>query len=127
MTAQPDIRAFEVTARNTNVFGRVVCSARDHHFVVDGPIQNGCPGEAITPAEIFLSGAAACGVELLQVLAQRDDVALQSVAVAVQATMDRNNPVHPRYSVFHTVGVHFTLGGVTTPEAEALVESFAGT
>jgi hypothetical protein len=29
--------------------------------------------------------------------------------------------------VFHTVEVHFTLGGVTASEAETLVESFAGT
>ncbi|MCY7303366.1 MAG: OsmC family protein [Thermoleophilia bacterium] len=127
MTAQPDIREFEVTARNTDVFGRVLCAARDHHFVVDGPVQNGCPGEAVTPAEIFLSGVAACGVELLQVLAQRTGVRLESVGVAVRATMDRNKPVHPRYSIFHTVGVHFTLEGVTASEAEALVESFAGT
>ena len=127
MTAQPDIREFDVTARSTDVFGRVMCTARDHHFVVDGPIQNGCPGEAVTPAEIFLTGVAACGVELLQVLAQRADVAVGSVAVAVHATMDRSNPVHPRYSLFHTVGVHFTLGGVTADEAETLVESFAGT
>ena len=29
--------------------GRVLASARQHHFIVDGPVQNGCPGEALTP------------------------------------------------------------------------------
>ena len=57
-------------ARSTDTFGRVLLSARDQHFVVDGPVQNGCPGEAVTPGEIFLAGVAACGVELVQVFAR---------------------------------------------------------
>ncbi len=61
---------YDVQALSTDIFGRVLCSARNHHFVVDGPVQNGCPGEAITPAEMFLGGVAACGVELMQVIAR---------------------------------------------------------
>src|SRR5215471_5513831 len=68
--AQADIREYEARATSTGVFGRVLCSARNHYFVVDGPVQNGCPGEEVTPAEIFLAGVAACGVELVQVLAR---------------------------------------------------------
>jgi hypothetical protein len=45
---QQELRQYELQARSTETFGRVLCSARTHHFVVDGPIQNGCPGEAIT-------------------------------------------------------------------------------
>ena len=63
------IRRYDVDARSTDTFGRVLCACRQHHFVVDGPVQNGCPGEAVTPAELFLSGVAACGVELLQGIA----------------------------------------------------------
>jgi hypothetical protein len=48
----------------------VLCTARDQHFVIDGPVQNGCPGEAVTPPEAFLTGVAACGVELVQVIAR---------------------------------------------------------
>src|SRR6266704_337075 len=61
-----DVREYAAQAASTDTFGRVLCSARNHHFVVDGPVQNGCPGEAINPAELFLSGVAACGVELVQ-------------------------------------------------------------
>ena len=50
--------------------------ASDQDFVVDGPVQNGCPGEAITPGEIFLAGVA-CGVELLQVTARVQNVPLR--------------------------------------------------
>ena len=65
---QAEVRRYKTGARSTETFGRVLVSARDQHLIVDGPVQNGCPGEAITPAELFLSGVAACGVELIQVL-----------------------------------------------------------
>ena len=77
MTAPPPpVREYDVAARTTDVFGRVLCSARTHHFVVDGPVQNGCPGEEITPPELFLSSVAACGVELVQVIARDSNVAI---------------------------------------------------
>ena len=58
---ESQIRTYAVRARSTDTFGRVLCSARDQHLVVDGPVQNGCPGEAIGPAELFLGGVATCG------------------------------------------------------------------
>lgn len=124
--AQQDVREYEVEARSTPVFGRVLCSARNHHFVVDGPVQNGCPGEAITPAEVFLSGVAACGVELVQVLAGQNNVPLESVSVEVNGMMDRSKPVHPKFTLFQSVNVHFLLAGVNRQQAEQLVESFKG-
>ena len=48
--AQTELRRYEVEARSTDTFGRVLCACRNHHFVADGPVQNGCPGEAVTPA-----------------------------------------------------------------------------
>ena len=36
-----DIREYDVQARNTDVFGRVLCGARHHHFIVDGPVHFG--------------------------------------------------------------------------------------
>ena len=66
--AQTGIRSYAVRARSTDTFGRVLCSARNHHLVVDGPVQNGCPGEAIAPAELFLAGVATCGVELVHAI-----------------------------------------------------------
>src|SRR2546425_13307430 len=65
-----DVREYAAQAASTDTFGRVLCSARDHDFVVDGPVQNGCPSGAINPAELFLSGVAGCGADLLRVLAK---------------------------------------------------------
>ena len=83
------LREYEVRASSTPTFGRVLCSARDHHFVVDGPVQNGCPGEAITPVEVFLSAVAACGVELIHVIARDEGVPLERVGVTITGTVDR--------------------------------------
>lgn len=124
MTA--DIRSYDVAARSTDVFGRVLCTARNQHFVVDGPLQNGCPGEAVTPAEIFLAGIAACGVELVQVLGRQSGVEVSAVACEVHGTMDRSKTLHPEYTLFQTVSVRFFLAGITHEEGEELVKSFKG-
>ena len=124
--AQTDIRRYEVEARSTDTFGRVLCGCRNHHFVVDGPVQNGCPGEAVTPAELFLAGVGACGVELLQVIAKERGVPLDSSRVAITGEMDRGNPVRKDLALFNTVRLRFDLQGVTPEQGAELVETFKG-
>ena len=124
--AQADVRHYEVRAASTDVFGRVLCSAREHHFVVDGPVQNGCPGEEVTPAEFFLSGVAACGVELIQVLAKSQGVPLSGISVRIEGKMDRSNPVRPDVSLFNSVRLQFRMKGISNDGARQLVEAFKG-
>ena len=124
--SETDIRRYEVHARSTDTFGRVLCGCRNHHFVADGPVQNGCPGEAVTPAELFLSGVAACGVELLQVLAKADNVPLTAARVAIEGLMDRANPVRPDVALFNSVRLRFDLTGVTQAQGSELVAAFKG-
>ncbi len=123
---QTDTRQYEVGARSTEMFGRVLCSARNHHFIADGPVQNGCPGEALTPPELFLAGIAACGVELLQVLARDQSLPLQTVSVQVTGVIDRANPVRRDLTVFNSVRLKFRLRGVGEQEGARLVEGFKG-
>lgn len=122
--SQVDLREYKVEARSTDLFGRVQCQARDQRFLVDGPVQNGCPGEAVTPAEAFLAGVAACGVELLQVLAQQQQVALRGVTVEIAGVIDRGNPVRTDLTLFNEVRLHFQLAGVTLAQGIDLVERF---
>jgi uncharacterized OsmC-like protein len=122
--AQGDIRSYSVNARSTDTFGRVLCNARDQHFVVDGPVQNGCPGEAIGPAELFLAGIGACGVELVQVIAKDQQVPLRSVNVQIEGSMDRSKPVRPDVTVFNSVYLRFQLTGVSQAQGESLIERF---
>jgi uncharacterized OsmC-like protein len=122
--AEGDIRRYDVHAQSTETFGRVLCGCRNHHFVVDGPVQNGCPGEAVTPAELFLAGVAACGVELLEVIARETELPLQSVRVAISGAMDRSRPVRPDLNLFNSVQIDFDLEGVTPDQGTDLVTAF---
>ena len=119
-----ETRRYGVSARSTDTFGRVLWSCRNQHFVADGPVHNGCPGEAVTPAELFLAGIAACGVELLQVLAKAGHVPLQSASVDVSGELDPANPVRADLNVFNSVQLSFHLNGVTDEQGAELVEGF---
>jgi uncharacterized OsmC-like protein len=122
--AREDVRHYEVRARSTETFGRVLCSCRHHHFVADGPVENRCPGEAITPIELSLAGIASCGVELLQVLARKQRFPLEAVSVDVSGTLDLGNPVHPEFALLNAVRLSFRLEGVTDEQADRLVADF---
>jgi uncharacterized OsmC-like protein len=124
--AQADVRQYEVQAHSTDTFGRVLCSCRNHHFVSDGPVQNGCPGEAITPAELFLSGVAACGVELVQAIARQQNIPLAAASVSISGAMDRSKPVRPDVSLFNSVRLQFRLKGVSEAQGAQLVAAFKG-
>lgn len=121
---QASVRSYAVHARSSETFGRVLCSARNQHFVVDGPEHNGCPGEAIGPAELFLAGVGACGVELVQVIAREQKVPLRGVGVLIEGSMDRSKPVRQDVTVFNSVRIGFQLEGVTPEQANDLVERF---
>jgi len=120
------IRQYAAQAASTDTFGRVLCSVRNHHYVIDGPEQNGCPGEEVTPAELFLSAVASCGVELVQVIAKADGIPLQGIAVDIHGKMDRSQPVRPDLSLFNSVKLQFQMKGVTDSDAKQLVEKFKG-
>lgn len=124
MTAPSLIREYDIAAQSTATFGRVLCSARNHHFIVDGPVQNGCPGEELTPPEVFLSSIAACGVELVHVIARDEKVPVESVNVKVHGVVDRGSQPRPNLTTFTRVELDFVLTGVDQTQATALVEGF---
>ncbi len=124
--ATTDVRRYRVEARSTDTFGRVLGSARQHHFVVDGPVENGCPGEAVTPGELFLAAVASCGVELVQVIGRSRGIEVGGVEVSVEGVIDRSNPVRQDVSVFNWVRLRFALNGVDEDQARMLVEGFKG-
>ena len=123
MTNDPD---YIVRSASTATFGRVLLGARDQHLVVDGPVQNGCPGEALTPAELFLGGVATCAVELVQVLARQGGIALEGVEAEVAGVIDRGHELRTDVTVFSSARLRFTLRGVGDEDAASLVEEFKG-
>ena len=126
MSVAADVREYLARARSTDTFGRVLCSCRDHHFVVDGPVWNGCPGEEVTPGELFLGAVAACAVELVHVIARERGGDLRRAEVSIRGTVDRSRPVRPDLTLFNTVHLEIDLEGVDERQAEELVEAFKG-
>ena len=117
-------RTYEAHAETTRIFGRVFASVRQNHFVIDGPVQNGCPGEAPTPGEMFLSAAAACGAEVVQVLAREAGVPLESASVTVRGTIDRARQPRTDVTVFTEVELTLRLRGPDAAQAAELVAGF---
>jgi len=117
-------RHYVASARSTDTFGRVLCNARDQHFVIDGPVPNGCPGEAVTPPESFLAGVAACGVELTQVIARELGLPIPSAKIEIEGIVDREHPVRPDVTLFNSVRMRFKIDGVGRDHALDLIERF---
>lgn len=115
---------YVVSAESTRTFGRVLLHARDQHVVVDGPVANGCPGEALTPAELFLGGVTACATELVGAVARDQGIALAAVEAQMAGTIDRANAIRTDVTTFSEVTLHFDFHGVSREDAEALVEAF---
>ena len=122
--AEAPVRRYAVNARSSDTFGRVLVNARDQHLIVDGPVQNGCPGEAVGPAELFLGGVATCGVELIQVLAKDQGVPLQGVAATIEAEQDPAKRAREDVSTFTAVRLHLRLKGISKQQGEDLVGRF---
>ena len=118
------VRTYEVHAETTPVFGRVSCAVRHNRLVVDGPVQSGCPGEAPTPGELFLTAAAACGAEVLQVLARDAQIPLEHVTVTVRGTIDREQQPRTDVTVFTSVELILRLRGPNPAQAAELVAGF---
>jgi uncharacterized OsmC-like protein len=117
---------YEVTARSSGTFGRVLLSSRNHHFVIDGPVANGCPGEALTPVEQFLSSIAACGVELIEVIGRSEHIPVDSAVVSIHTTSGRKRNEYRGVTVLESVTIDVTLHGPDQQQAEMLVERFKG-
>jgi uncharacterized OsmC-like protein len=124
--ATTDQYDYLVRSTSTDTFGRVLLNARDQHLVVDGPAQNGCPGEAVTPAELFLGGVASCAAELVQVVAKQQDIHLARVEAEMAGTIDRAHAVRGDVTVFSSARLRFSFHGIGEKDAAILVETFKG-
>lgn len=124
MTDPSSVRRVAVRAESAPVFGRVLCSARTHHFVVDGPVQNGCPGEALTPPELLFSAVASCGVELMHVIAKDAGIPLERVTIAIEAMVDRERQARADRTHYNTVTLDIVVHGVSAAQAREVVEGF---
>lgn len=114
---------YAAQARSTDTLGRMLCTARHHHFVSDGPASLGCPEEEVMPGELFLAGIAACGVELMEVFAKDEGLALRVAHCDVEGEVGSGDS---GLTLFESVKLEFVLEGVTEEQGAHLVELFKG-
>ncbi len=110
-------------SQNSGTRGRCISSAGGNHIVMDDADYHGGPNEAITAAEAFLSGITACGALMLERLAHEDDIPLQRIDVAIEATRD-SEAAPEVHSVYDKVRMRFELAGPTEAQAHDLVETY---
>ena len=82
------------------------------------------PEDIDRPAELFLASVAACGVELIQVIAKQQEVQVKSLRAHVHGMMDRGNPVRTDHTVFNQVRVELEFEGTDYTKAFELAEAF---
>jgi uncharacterized OsmC-like protein len=114
----PD-RVYTVRARTTGIYGRVLASCRQHHWIVDAPD----PGEEVTPAELFLGGVATCAAERIERVAKEENIPLTGVRTEIEGTIPEQR-IRDDVSIFASVRLDIELLGVNDEDAARLVESF---
>jgi uncharacterized OsmC-like protein len=104
--------------------GRTLMKVRGNHFVSDDPDhpRYGGPGEAPGAGELFLSGITSCAVLMLERIARKDELPLERVHVAMEASRDIDSGRQP--PTFDSARMTFTLWGLTDEQAGQLVETF---
>lgn len=108
--------AYRARTYSTGTHGRAICNVRNHHFVAD---DGG--GDEVGAGEFFLSGIAACAVNMVERLAKQANIPLQWMDVTVESHRNPDAPPPTRLSVYDAIRVHFEMWGVQPAHAETLV------
>jgi len=110
--------AYKVRSYSTGTLGRAICNARTHHFVADGS-----GGEEVGAGELFLSGIAACAVNMVERIAHDDQITLEWMDVSVESYRDPDK-VPGDLSLYDAIRVNFEMWGVDDDQAHELVETW---
>ena len=108
--------AYKTRCYSTGSLGRAICNPRTHHFVSD---DGG--GDAVYSGELFLSGIAACAVNMVQRIANNEEISLEWMDVGVESWRDPDKEQGDR-TVYDAIRVNFEMWGVAEDQAEELVE-----
>ena len=123
--AQEQTATTRVRSYSSGTRGRILCNARNQHFVVDESRRVGGPGEAIDPIEAFLSGISACAVGMVERLANESQLPLRGADVRVEATRDAGTPpAHENVTVFRKLRLEISLTGLSSDQAQGLVDTY---
>lgn len=113
-----DLVSSTVHTTTTRVHGRTLNSAREHHFIIDGPTK---PGEEVFSMEAFLAGISSCAVHLFEDFAKEEGIPLQQADVTIEAFRKKD-----ALNRFDHIDLTVAMVGPTRAQAEHLVERFKG-
>ena len=108
--------AYKARAYSTGTLGRAICNARTHHFVADD-----AGGEELGAGEFFFSGIGACAVNMVERLADKDDISLEWMDVSVESYRD-SDVDHGKLTLYDAIRIKFEMWGVDDEDAHHLVE-----
>jgi uncharacterized OsmC-like protein len=107
---------YKVHSYSSGTLGRSLVNARTHHWVADGG-----GGEAVGAGELFLSGIAACAVNMVEKIASEEKWALDWMDVSVESYRD-SDADHGDLTLYDAIRVNFEMWGVDDDQAHELVE-----
>lgn len=114
----PDIGS-RVSGHADTTFGRVVLSARSNHFVSDGRVSHGAPGEAVSAGELLLASLVSCGLGLVHLSASERGEPKPDVELTAEFLRDSEDPTR-----FASVTLRFHFTAVAQTLADLYVEQF---
>ena len=110
--------AYKVRTYSSGTLGRAICNARTHHYVADD-----AGGEMVGAGELFFSGITACAVNMIERLANADEIALEWMDVGVEAFRDSEKPAGD-IALYDAIKINFEMWGVDDDQAHQLVETW---
>ena len=113
--AEPTL-AYSVRSYSTGTLGRAICNARNHHWVADDP-----GGDEVGAGELFLSGISACAVNMIERIANEDEIPLDWMDVSVEAYRDPDAEPGER-TVYDDIKIHLQMWGVSDDDGDNLVD-----
>ena len=111
-------RAYRVQTVSSGTHGRAICNARTHHWVADDST-----GDFVGAGEYFLSGITACAVNMVERIANSEDIALDWMEVDIESYRDPDKTPGD-LTLYDAIRVHFTMWGVDDDQAHELVETW---
>ena len=110
--------AYKAKSYSTGTLGRAICNARNHHWVADDP-----GGDEVGAGELFFSGITACAVNMVERIANSEDIALDWMEVDIESYRDPDKTPGD-LSLYDAIRIHFTMWGVDDDQAHELVETW---
>ena len=100
-------RAYAVRSYSSGTRGRAINNARNHHWIADDP-----GGDEIGAGELFLSGISACAVNMIERIANEEEIPLDWMDVSVEAYRETLTPSQASALSIEDINIHLQMWGV---------------